>query len=121
MLCLGPVPLAVTLFTLAWTHSVEKIRWEEDWRIEGGLLQLVEARIAGSGAGMEPPADAQWRGGVWHYRPALPPQPALQLSRSRYAGDYTLCYDGHCQPFAHWLGPPPATAHSVRLAPCAAR
>ncbi|MGO4839058.1 DUF1850 domain-containing protein, partial [Rhizobiaceae sp. 2RAB30] len=25
--------LAASLFTLSWTHSVEKTRWEEDWRV----------------------------------------------------------------------------------------
>ena len=25
---------AVTAFTLAWSHSVEHLRWEEDWRTE---------------------------------------------------------------------------------------
>ena len=35
--------LAVESFTLAWTHSIEKIRWEEDWRIEAGQLRIVEA------------------------------------------------------------------------------
>ncbi len=24
---------AVSLFTLSWTHSVEKIEWQEDWKI----------------------------------------------------------------------------------------
>jgi hypothetical protein len=26
--------LAINAFTLSWIHSIEKIRWEEDWRIE---------------------------------------------------------------------------------------
>jgi hypothetical protein len=60
--------LAVESFTLAWTHSIEKTRWEEDWRLAGGRLQLVEARIRGSGAGMEPPAGAVLENGVWRYR-----------------------------------------------------
>jgi hypothetical protein len=47
--------LAVNAFTLSWIHSIEKIRWEEDWRIEAGALVIDEARIRGSGAGMEPP------------------------------------------------------------------
>ena len=25
--------LAVSAFTLSWTHSVEKVRWEEDWLV----------------------------------------------------------------------------------------
>jgi len=44
-------------FTLAWTHSVEKTRWEETYRVDGDRLALIEARIQGMGAGMEPPAD----------------------------------------------------------------
>jgi hypothetical protein len=40
MLCLaaGAVTavLAIESFTLSWIHSIEKIRWEEDWRIEAG-------------------------------------------------------------------------------------
>ena len=50
--------LAIQAFTLAWAHSIEKIRWEEDWRVEENQLHLVEARIKGTGAGMEPPPDA---------------------------------------------------------------
>ena len=62
--------LAATLFTLQWTHSVERIAWQEDWRIDGDALVLVEARIRGSGAGMDPPDGAVLRDGVWHYRVA---------------------------------------------------
>ncbi|MFX6230366.1 DUF1850 domain-containing protein, partial [Acinetobacter baumannii] len=25
--------LAVAAFTLSWTHSVEKVEWQEDWRV----------------------------------------------------------------------------------------
>ena len=25
--------LSIAAFTLAWTHSIEKIEWQEDWRI----------------------------------------------------------------------------------------
>ena len=48
-------PLLAGALTLAWTHSVEKTRWEEDWREVAAGLELVEARVQGSGAGMEPP------------------------------------------------------------------
>ena len=33
--------LQVTALSLAWTHSVEKIEWQEDWRITPGGLELV--------------------------------------------------------------------------------
>ena len=51
----------VTQFTLAWTHSIEKVRWEEDYRVELDpltqlpVLHATAARIQGSAAGMEPP------------------------------------------------------------------
>ena len=39
--------LAVAAFTLSWTHSVERTRWEEDWTIGPAGLQIVEARVQG--------------------------------------------------------------------------
>jgi hypothetical protein len=107
MLCLaaGAVSavLAVEGFTLAWMHSIEKIRWEEDWRIEGKALVLKEARIRGSGAGMEPPEGSILKNGVWHYRPAVPPQTMLRLTHSPYTTGYELCAGGGCRPLADHL------------------
>lgn len=107
------VSLPLPAFTLAWTHSIEKIRWEEDYRVlptaDGARLQLTEARIRGSGAGMEPPADAVLTAdGVWHYRPPLAPLERLHLARSDYVADYQLCWDGQCHPLAALAGPPAA-------------
>lgn len=102
-LCLGAVlgtaeaAVPVRDFTLAWTHSVEKIAWEEDWRVlPDGRLGVVAARVRGSGAGMEPPDDAVLADGVWTYRPKVPPQPALRLTRSHFTADYRLCWQGGC-------------------------
>jgi hypothetical protein len=95
--------LAVNGFTLAWMHSIEKIRWEEDWRIVNRELVIAEARIRGTGAGMEPPAGARLSNGVWHYRPALPPQAVLRLTHSPHTAGYKLCVDGHCRPLADHL------------------
>jgi hypothetical protein len=107
MLCLaaGAVTavLAIESFTLTWIHSIEKIRWEEDWRIAGSELVIAEARIRGTGAGMEPPAGAVLQNGVWHYRPPLPPQAVLRLSHSPHAGGYTLCTTTLCAPLADHL------------------
>jgi len=107
MLCLaaGAVSavLAVEGFTLAWTHSIEKIRWEEDWRIEAGALVVTEARIRGTGAGMEPPQGSVLKGGVWHYRPTVPPQKVVQLAHSPYTRGYELCFGGRCRPLADHL------------------
>lgn len=122
MLCLAAATLAVALplqnFTLAWTHSIEKIRWEEDYRIVGQRLELVEARIRGTGAGMEPPEGAVLKNGVWHYRPALPLLERLTLARSSYVADYQLCWEGVCHPFADVAGTV-ESAPVVEVFPCA--
>jgi hypothetical protein len=88
--------LATNAFTLAWTHSVEKTRWEEDYRVAGAALVLEAARIRGTGAGMEPPADAVLRDGVWHYRPNQA-MPRLVLANSPFGGSYEICVYGKCQ------------------------
>jgi hypothetical protein len=120
-LCIAAASLALSLplqtFTLAWTHSIEKIRWEEDYRIADGRLHLAEARIRGHGAGMEPPDGAVLRNGVWHYRPALQPLAELRLARSTYVADYQLCWDGACHPFSEIAGTPDA-APVVVLSAC---
>ena len=95
--------IAVNSFTLAWMHSIEKIRWEEDWRIDGTALVLDEARILGTGAGMEPPANAVLKNGVWHYRPSTPPQTVLRLTHSPYTRGYEICNTGRCWPLADHL------------------
>ena len=109
--------IAVDTFTLAWTHSIARTRWEEDWRIAGRLLQVDAARIAGTGAGMEPPDDAVLRQGVWHYRPAVPPLPRLVLTHSPYAAGYELCRDGQCRPLAGLL-PGMDNPATIVLEPC---
>lgn len=95
--------LATSGFTLAWTHSVEKTAWEEDWAIDGQRLVLREARVHGSGAGMEPPAGARLEAGVWHYRPAVPAVPRLRLAHSPHAPPWRLCVEGRCATLAEHL------------------
>jgi hypothetical protein len=108
--------VAAPAFTLAWTHSIEKIRWEEDYRIEGTMLRIEEARIRGSGAGMEPPQGAVLRDGAWHYRPAIAPVPQLTLARSTYTTDYELCVPGsNCRPLSDWI---PVSAGTTLAMPC---
>jgi hypothetical protein len=120
-LCLSAGLLSATLaanaFTLAWTHSIEKVRWEEDWRIAGDRLEIVAARIRGTGAGMEPPAGAMLRDGAWQYRPAVAPLPVLVLTHSPHAAGYQLCADGTCRPLAGLLPGLPEDA-VVEIAPC---
>lgn len=121
--------------TLAWTHSIEKIRWEEDWAVtsppapSGGAshtaalgVAITEARIRGTGAGMEIPEGAVLRDGVWHYRPALPPLPAVRLTQSPYVAPYTLCAAGDCRPLPGWLAGGGAIPDNavIELRPCPA-
>lgn len=94
------VALAMEGFTLAWTHSIEKIRWEEDYRVEGNQLRLTEARVRGHGAGMEPPAGSTFASGVWHYDPHLPALDTLRLTNSNFAAGYEICQDEHCTALA---------------------
>ena len=122
-LCLGLAgavwaQLAVDRFTLAWEHSVEKIRWEEDYRLTPAGLLLEEARVRGVGAGMDAPPAAVFADGSWRYRPPLPPLQPLRLSRSTTAGDYELCTNQGCQSLSHWLGPPETDQPAVELWSC---
>jgi hypothetical protein len=111
------ISLPTTRFTLAWTHSVEKTEWQEDYRIRGDRLVLSEARIAGTGAGMEPPPDAVFRDGTWRYRPKLPPLPELRLTLSPYTADYRICWRRQCRGLAELFGA--AAAEGVVTAqPC---
>lgn len=110
------VKIASTAFTLAWTHSIEKIRWEEEWRVDAGSLVLQEARIRGSGAGMDPPEGARLENGVWHYQ-VTRRLARLDLAHSPYTAGYTLCLDGHCRPLAEYFGNLPAIT-TVTLSPC---
>src|SRR5258707_12103085 len=89
-LCLASAGIVKTLsiaaFTLAWTHSIEKIDWQEDWRITPQGLELVQARVKGSGAGMEPPSDARLIDGWFQWLPERTAMPELILGDSGYAG-----------------------------------
>ena len=104
-------------FTLAWEHSVQKTRWEERYVVDADALVLVEARVAGSGAGMEPAPSATLRGGLWTWHPATR-LPELRLVRSGYAGDYTICREATCSTLSALLGPTEDGA-TVTVRPCA--
>ncbi|HEX9052704.1 MAG TPA: DUF1850 domain-containing protein [Anaeromyxobacter sp.] len=106
-------------FTLSWIHSVEKVRWEEDWRLTPAGLVVAEARVRGTGAGMEPPEGAVLRDGSWHYRPALPPLPEVVLADAGVVPDRELCARGECRPLHAWLRPVDPRA-PVTLAVCPA-
>lgn len=116
---LAPLEVPATRFTLAWTHSIEKTRWEEDYAVErtpqGLRLLARDARIRGSGAGMEPPVGAVLRDGWYVYRPSTPPLEELRLTRSPFTADYDWCIDGRCRPLQALL---PPDGGVTRLWPC---
>ncbi|HSM22014.1 MAG TPA: DUF1850 domain-containing protein [Rubrivivax sp.] len=117
-----PVFVAAPRFTLAWTHSIERVRWEEDYEVHAAtatsepVLRAVMSRVRGSAAGMEPGPDAVLRDGWYHYRPAQLEHAALWLTRSAYTADYELCLEGAaCRPLAAWL---PSDGWRTRLKAC---
>ncbi|MEO6280055.1 DUF1850 domain-containing protein [Roseateles sp.] len=123
----GPAVFIVAhRFTLAWTHSIEHVRWEEDYELQPApsgsagappRLLAVLARVQGSAAGMEPGPDAVLRNGWFEYRPAQREHLGLWLTRSPYTADYELCLDGApCRPLSAWL---PSDGWRTRLWPCA--
>jgi hypothetical protein len=106
-------------FTLGWEHSVQKTQWEERYRADGAGLHLVEARIQGSGAGMEAPPTATLRDGWWIWQPTLQLD-RLRLTVSTHARDYRICVDGTCTPLSRLAGPV-TDGGTVTIEPCAQR
>jgi hypothetical protein len=96
--------LSLAAFTLAWTHSVEKTAWQEDWRITAQGLELVQARVKGSGAGMEPPPDARLVDGWFQWQPQRAAMPEVVLGNSGAAGEWRLCTDGKCRTLSEIFG-----------------
>jgi hypothetical protein len=119
MLCLAVgavlVPLMTNALTLAWAHSVEKTLWEEDWQETPLGLELIQTRVRGSGAGMEPAPDARLIDGAWTWRPALPRLPEVALRRSGATNDWQVCIAGRCRPMGAYV---PADADPVSLRTC---
>lgn len=111
MLCItsggAKAVLAIASFTLAWQHSVEKSRWEESYRIKSNALVLEEARVQGSGAGMEPPLESVLKDGFWRWQPKQA-MLELLLTRSEFTSDYQFCIHDRCRPLTEIM--PPAAA-----------
>jgi len=109
-LCLASAGVVKTLslvaFTLAWTHSVEKVEWQEDWRVMPQGLQLTQARVKGSGAGMEPPPEARLINGWFQWQPARMVLPEVMLGNSGAAGEWRFCSDGGCRTLSDIFGHP---------------
>jgi len=109
--------LQLAAFTLAWTHSVEKIEWQEDWLTTPHGLQLVQARVKGSGAGMEPPPEARLVHGWFEWQPKRGPMPELVLGNSGAAGEWRLCGNGKCRTLSDVFGHP-IGANFITLRAC---
>ena len=107
-LCLASAGIVKTLvlasFTLAWTHSIEKVEWQEDWRVTGRGLELMQARVKGSGAGMEPPPEARLVDGWFRWQPHRAAMPEVMLGNSGAAGEWRLCSDGKCRTLSDIFG-----------------
>jgi len=98
----APVFIETEKFTLAWNHSIEKVRWEESYQVVidkygNVVLKANLARIKGSGAGMEPPTEATLVNGWYVYKPNTWPTTPLRLTRSGFTDDYQLCVNGSCE------------------------
>ncbi|UPK35085.1 DUF1850 domain-containing protein [Bradyrhizobium sp. 186] len=100
----GVKALALSAFTLVWTHSIEKIDWQEDWRATPVGLELVQARVKGTGAGMEPPPEARLVDGWFQWQPKRRPMQEVVLGNSGAAGEWRVCHDGQCQTLSEIVG-----------------
>lgn len=111
--------LAADAFTLDWTHSVEKTGWLESWRVETTALRLVEARVKGSGAGMEPGPDARLVEGWWVWRPGIGAVPTLRLAASDAAPQgWRLCAGGRCMSVGERAATDERFRDGATLKPC---
>lgn len=96
--------LSLAAFTLAWTHSVEKTAWQEDWLVTPQGLTLTQARVKGSGAGMEPPPEARLVDGWFAWTVHRPPLPQVVLGNSGVTGEWRLCAGGRCESLSELFG-----------------
>lgn len=85
--------LAGALFSLSWTHSVEKTQWIEHWRIHNQQLSLQKTFVKGSGAGIDPAPHARLVDGWYEWVPINTlVVPALSLANSQMTPDnWQLC------------------------------
>tara|TARA_R110002020_G_scaffold34066_30_gene103915 strand:- start:13977 stop:14345 length:369 start_codon:yes stop_codon:yes gene_type:complete len=105
--------ITAAAFTLSWTHSVEKTEWLENWRVTPAGLELTEARVKGSGAGMDPGEGARLEDGWWVWSPDGPMVPELVLAASGATlSAWRLCHAGGCMELGSKAGKP------VRISGC---
>ena len=105
--------IATGIFSLSWTHSVEKTEWGENWLVTGQGLELTQARVKGSGAGMDPGEGARLEDGWWVWSPELPAIPELVLAASgETVSAWSLCHPNGCLELGADAQEP------VRIRPC---
>lgn len=104
--------LAAPVFTLSWTHSVERVEWRETWEVGDERLTLLSSAVKGSGAGMEPGPDARFEDGWWISPGGLAVESLRLAASGATEGGWALCSGGAC----HVLGAEPGAALS--LFPC---
>ena len=76
---------------------VEKIEWQEDWIINHNQLEIVEARVQGSGAGMEVPEGSKFVDGWWIYRPKdIKTNELLLATSNTNIQNWKICFNGSC-------------------------
>ena len=108
LICVAAGQFAVAMyaprFTLSWEHAVETVEWRETWKVRTKTMLPVEARIKGSGAGMEPPRHAVPKDGWMVYAPKAEPQSQLVLSDNGFAKPVRLCLPKEsCRPLRAFL------------------
>jgi len=108
LLCVAAGSFSVAIyaprFTLSWEHAVERVEWSETWRVHTKTMRLIEARIKGSGAGMEPPRNAVLKDGWFVYLPKIQPQTRMVMPDSADTKPTRLCLPGDkCRPIRAFL------------------
>jgi len=85
--------IAGLLFSLSWTHSIEKTQWIEHWQVESGQLVLRETFVKGSGAGIDPAPNAILENSWYRWKPLQPVAlESLSLANSELTPDnWMLC------------------------------
>ena len=124
-LCLGMAgsvwaTLPLQSFTLAWQHTVEKVLWEEDYRLSERGLLLEEARVRGSGAGWRFPRApcCVTAPGITTVGAAVATVAAGAHTGGRRLPDLP---SGRCDALARWIGPPDPERPAVELWACPIR
>lgn len=85
--------LAGLLFSLSWTHSIEKTKWIEHWQVQNEQLVLQETFVKGSGAGIDPAPTAVLDNGWYRWKPLQAVElSSLSLANSELTPDnWMLC------------------------------